>query len=388
MAKNIIFCADGTWNNSGSETENKVDAVSNVYKLFAHLAGNAALATEVKDLTGNMLEVEKSFLVGAQLNQIAKYINGVGNSNFIINRTLGGAFGFGLIERIARGYTFISRNYAPGDQIYIIGFSRGAYTARALAGLICAKGLLAKKFKQGDAESYDMAQRAWYQYRSDIQITNYKHKLLNFFTAFTSLKSFLLQYTLEPSDFIAGVTVNTVAVWDTVGSLGIPDFEFGDKRTEVKDAFSFADLNLSSKVANGLHAVALDEMRLLFTPTLWNKRANIKQVVFPGAHADVGGGYVESGLSDGALVWMINELTQLNTVFAASLPVSIVPNALAIAHKPWGKIVKVVGQIGERIFPKDGSVTAHQSLLDRRMQTVQHDVGELKTPYNPGNWLL
>lgn len=386
MAKNILFCADGTWNNTGAETENKVDAVSNVYKLFAHLAGNPAQKTEIKDLTGNILELEKSHIVGAEVMQIAKYINGVGNSSFKINRALGGAFGFGLIERIARGYTFISRNYEVGDQIYIIGFSRGAYTARALAGLICAKGLLKKKFKQGDAESYDMAQRAWYQYRGDIQISNYKHKLQNLLTAFSSLRNFLLQNTLGAADFIADVNVNTVAVWDTVGSLGIPDFEFDDKRAEVKDAFSFADLNLNSKVLNGLHAVALDEMRLLFRPTLWNKRANIKQVLFPGAHADVGGGYVEAGLSDGALVWMIKELTQLNVLFVATLPANIVPNALATAHKPWGKIVNAVGQIGARIFPVDGSVVAHQSLLDRRMKIVEHDLGEQKASYNPKNW--
>ena len=387
MAKNIIFCADGTWNNTGTETENKVDAVSNVYKLFLHLAGIAAGPTEIIDSTGNILEVEKSHLLGAEVKQIAKYINGVGNSNFKINRALGGAFGFGLIERIARGYTFISRNYQPGDQIYIVGFSRGAYTARALAGLICAKGLLAKKFKQGDSESYDMAQRAWYQYRHSIEISNYKHKLQNFVTAFTSLKNYLLQNTLVAADFVPDVGVKCVAVWDTVGALGIPDFEFDDKRAEVKDAFSFADLNLSNKVANGLHAVALDEMRLLFWPTLWNKRVNIKQVVFPGAHSDVGGGYPEAGLSDGALVWMIDELAQLNVSFNQTLAASIVPNALAPGHKPWEKIVKIAN-LGVRSFPADGSVIAHQSLTDRHLQMVEHNVKEERMRYNPKNWLF
>ena len=386
MAKNIIFCADGTWNNTGTEVENKVDAISNVYKLFLHLAGAAAKPTEIIDPTGNILEVEKSHLLGTEVKQIAKYINGVGNSNFKINRALGGAFGFGLIERIARGYTFISRNYEQGDQIYIVGFSRGAYTARALAGLICAKGLLAKKFKQGDEASYDMAQRAWYHYRNDIQLSNYKYKLQNFLTAFSSLKNYLMQNTLTTTDFVPNVGVNCVAVWDTVGALGIPDFEFDDKRAEVKDAFSFADLNLSSKVENGLHAVALDEMRLLFWPTLWNKRANIKQVVFPGAHSDVGGGYPEAGLSDGALVWMIDELTQLNISFNSMLPNSLAPNALASAHKTWGKIVKIARELGARAFPTDGSVVAHQSLLARRMQMVKHDVTEKEAPYSPKNW--
>ena len=248
--------------------------------------------------------------------------------------------------------------------------------------------MLAKQFKQGDAESYDMAQRAWYQYRHDIQISNYKHKLQNLLTAFTSLKNYLLQNSLTPSDFITGVTVNTVAVWDTVGSLGIPDFEFDDKRAEVKDAFSFADLNLSSKVANGLHALALDEMRLLFTPTLWNKRANIKQVIFPGAHSDVGGGYVETGLSDGALKWMIDELASLGVLFNADSQ-NIKPSATDSAHQPWQALTRA--EIGRRRFSVDSGLQAHQSLLDRLNQHVSHNVDKTGKPaelkrYAPANW--
>lgn len=385
MSKNIIFCADGTWNNSGTEAENKVDAVSNVYKLFNHLSGVATTPVEISEKTGQILEYEKSWVNAGQLKQIAKYINGVGNSTFKIKWAMGGAFGFGLIERIARGYTFISRNYVPGDAIYIVGFSRGAYTARALAGLIVAKGVLATKYQQGEAESYDMAQRAWYSYRGNIRYEKNTHRLQNLFTAFTSIKNYLLSVTLQESDFIKGVPVKVVGVWDTVGSLGIPDFEFGDKRAEVKDAFSFADLDLSPKVQFGLHAIALDEARMLFTPTLWNKRVGVQQVIFPGAHSDVGGGYVEHGLSDGALQWMIQQLQAYGMLFRETIH-GITPNAEATAHKPWKSLVKLGNGLGKRVFYNKDEVQAHASLVTRIGKKVSHDVGEDKAIYAPTNW--
>lgn len=385
MAKAIIFCADGTWNNSGTESENKVEAVSNVFKLFDYLDGVAYAPVTLNKKTGQILEYEKSLTVASNIQQVAKYINGVGNSSFRIKRAMGGAMGFGLIERIARGYTFISRNYQPGDAIYIVGFSRGAYTARALAGLIAAKGVLAKKYQQGDAESYDMAQRAWYSYRTGIRYEKYTHKLQNLFTAFTSIQNYLLSATLSDADFVKDVPIKLVGVWDTVGSMGIPDFEFGDKRAEVKDAFSFADLDLSPKVEIGLHAIALDEARMLFTPTLWKPRDGVQQMVFPGAHANVGGGYAEHGLSDGALLWMMQALQQHGVHFQQAW-LNIKPNALATAHRPWKRLVKLGNGLGKRVFYQKDKLVAHDSVLARKGQLVTHDVGEAELPYQPSNW--
>ena len=156
MAKNIIFCADGTWNNPDDEAltpaeRAKADPPSNVFKLFTHLAGRMVARTKVEDITGQILEREKRLTDNqGHTLQIAKYINGVGNGNNKIQELIGGGFGAGLVKRIVRGYTFISRNYQEGDSIYIIGFSRGAYTARALAGLITSQGLLSSKFPRGD----------------------------------------------------------------------------------------------------------------------------------------------------------------------------------------------------------------------------------------------
>lgn len=134
MSKNIVFCADGTWNGPGTvlttleidsaDGSGKLppDAITNVVKLFANLAGHVT-----PDTVALRYEAEK-LLDGLQ---IAKVLHGVGDSSNPILKVLGGVFGVGVIARILRGYTFLSRNYLPGDAIHILGFSRGAYTARA-----------------------------------------------------------------------------------------------------------------------------------------------------------------------------------------------------------------------------------------------------------------
>jgi hypothetical protein len=138
MAKNIVFCADGTWNNpSQNHDGDDVPDPTNVYKFFVCLGGVESPATL---LTAN--EQEKELVSNGMTVQISKYIHGVGDSRNPIGRIIGGAFGAGVISRIVRGYTFISRNYEPGANIFIVGFSRGAYTARALAGLIASEGVL------------------------------------------------------------------------------------------------------------------------------------------------------------------------------------------------------------------------------------------------------
>lgn len=131
MGKQIVFCADGTWNGSGSDDE-EPGPPTNVLKLFHNLAGIDSLDSLA------LADEQERFLAdgaGATL-QAAKYLHGVGDSNNLLVKLLGGTLGAGLIARVIRGYTFVSRHYETGDRIHLIGFSRGAYTARALAGLI------------------------------------------------------------------------------------------------------------------------------------------------------------------------------------------------------------------------------------------------------------
>jgi uncharacterized protein (DUF2235 family) len=167
MAKSIVFCADGTWNGPGQGEEQEADGGrrTNVYKLFLNLDGTLAAGT------GTLLTADEQEKVLAgpdgRVTQIAKYLHGVGDSRNFLVRMLGGGGGAGLVTRVVRGYTFISRNFEPGDRIFIVGFSRGAYTARALAGLIAARGLLDDK--QNDLSDRDQAYRLgsaeWFTYR-------------------------------------------------------------------------------------------------------------------------------------------------------------------------------------------------------------------------------
>ncbi len=386
MPKNIIFCADGTWNNPDDEvplTRTKPNPASNVFKLFTLLDGRMVSRTKFEDVTGEILEREKKLTTTATL-QVAKYINGVGNAQNKIQELIGGGFGTGLIKRIVRGYTFISRHYEPGDKIHIVGFSRGAYTARALAGLIVSQGLLSNKFPRGDEAAYKLGAQAWYRYRkAGAEKRNVFAQLAE---AVQDLPSFLRSEPVKESDFIRNVDIATVAVWDTVGSLGIPEYD--TQTNTLVDAFRFADIKLSARVGHGIHALALDEQRLLFTPTFWEKAPNVTQLVFPGAHADVGGGYPtqnrESGLSDGALLWMIEQLTANGVLFSDAVK-DIKPDASAPAHKEWKKIA--VTGLGIRKFDASLGILAHRSVTERKKaDAVVNDIGETPRKYSPANW--
>lgn len=388
MSKNIIFCADGTWNNPDDEpsaNSTKPAPSSNVFKLFSLLDGRMVSRTKVESVAGQILEREKKLAKDSATIQISKYINGVGNAQNKVQQLIGGGFGTGLITRIVRGYTFISRNYEHGDKIHVVGFSRGAYTARALAGLIVSQGLLSNKFPRGDEASYKLGMQAWYRYRkSGAEKRNIFAQLAE---AVQDLPSFVKSNAINGSDFLRDVPIETVAVWDTVGALGIPEYNASTKA--LGDAFRFADIQLSPSVKHGFHALALDEQRLMFTPTFWEKASNVTQLVFPGAHADVGGGYPttnnESGLSDGALLWIIEQLKASGVHFSEAVQ-KIKPDATAPAHREWDKLA--ITGLGVRKFPAVLGVSAHQSVMDRkRAHTVMHDVGEVAKKYQPSNWL-
>ena len=343
MAKRIVFCADGTWNGPQARTDAPVidvDAdhgelarlgVTNVVKLFGNLAGRVT-----PDTLALQNEQEKVLLnPDGSVAQIAKYLHGVGDSSNFLIRLLGGTLGVGIISRIVRGYTFISRNYEPGDEIHIAGFSRGAYTARALAGMIASVGLLNRaEYDPADKnEAYRLGVAAWCKGKNMSlngagKLTDLANHLLNFVSGFFAHK-------LKPNQLIPNVPIKSVAVWDTVGSMGIPAYA-GDKRYDV---FRFVDTKLSDKVQNGFHAMAVDELRLDFPVTAWDSRAGIKQVWFVGAHADVGGGYSaqESRLSDIALEWMLKQLAEVGVRLATPLTYKPEPLIAPAIHQPWSK---------------------------------------------------
>jgi uncharacterized protein (DUF2235 family) len=385
MSKHIVYCADGTWN-SPEQDKNHDQSIdpTNVYKLYACLQGARTSDASLID------EQEKQWVVDGAIRLIAKYIHGVGDSSNAIKKVIGGTFGAGVISRVVRGYTFISRNYEPGDLIHITGFSRGAYTARALAGLIASQGLLAKPLTADRETAYEKGGEAWYRYReSALPRLSLEHLA----EVMANLPAFWKRKSLKAEDRVAVDRIATVAVWDTVGAMGFPKFGDDLRRT---DAYKFADTQLSKKVGKGLHAIALDEQRVDFAPTLWDAADNVTQVLFPGAHSDVGGGYPmdgngierQSGLSDGALQWMMGRLTEAGVSFVDTppAPIAINPDPAGTAHKPWTHPPFNVPTIfvGKRSFPKgmpmDPSIAQRMAAGD-----VIAEPGEAAAPYRPGN---
>lgn len=370
MPKNIIFCADGTWNGPEKETgvsavdgsdhqgELSAGAVTNVVKLFANLPGN--VTAETLNLRNEQEKMHKAS-DGAEL-QVMKYLHGVGDTSNRLARILGGAFGMGVIARVVRGYTFISRHYNAGDAIHVIGFSRGAYTARALAGMIAGVGLLnPATYDPADSDAaYALGISAWRKFREDSlrnanRLTGIANTLLNFVQAFASRP-------LPPGGLIPDIPIKAVAVWDTVGSLGVPLYA-GNARLDV---FRFADCGLSSKVEYGFHAMAIDELRADFPVTRWDARDNIEQVWLNGAHADVGGGYPanESLLSNIALSWMMNKLAGVGVIFTRPLSHAIGPQDVGQAiHTPWNEPpFRLLARAPRQVLPTD---VVHASVLQR-----------------------
>jgi uncharacterized protein (DUF2235 family) len=370
MPKTIVFCADGTWNGPESQTgvtpmdsaddhgELQGSKVTNVVKLVANLAGR------VTPQTMTMRDEQEKLLPDAAGGtvQIAKYMHGVGDSDSFLKKAMGGMFGMGVIARIVRGYTFISRYYDPGDEIHIAGFSRGAYTARALAGMISSVGLLNRtKYDASDKnEAYRLGIGAWCKSKNVSlhgagRLTDMATNMLNF------VGGFFARQLLDADQLLPNVPIKSVAVWDTVGSMGIPAYA-ADKRFDV---FRFVDTRLSDKVQNGFHAMALDELRADFPVTAWDARAGIKQVWFVGAHADVGGGYsfAESRLSDIGLGWMMKQLAEVGVRLATPLTYAPEPLIDPEIHKPWTKApFALLPRSPRQVASKD---TIHDSVLRR-----------------------
>jgi hypothetical protein len=387
--KTIVFCADGTWNGPDEKSDgNSPDGeaacqpgLTNVCKCFAWLDG----VIQPGDTWGG-LEMEKILTdASGEQVQIAKYIHGVGNSKQLPDKVAGGALGVGVVARIARGYTYISRNFIAGDKIIIIGFSRGAYTARALAGLIAEQGLLRPELASADDNTrYDTAAAAWFRWRHGQDTT--LQRIADGLTEFMRLhNAFPNAKKLDDNSFVAPVDISAVAVWDTVGDLGIPFYHMG----VPIDLFQFCNTKLGPRIGLGIHAVSVDEERKPFEPTLWDAdNPRVMQAIFPGGHCDVGGGYEDHGLSDGPLLWVVNRLKEPDTgvKFKKDPPVPVAPNPLGPRHRAWVEdpAWRFVGK-ARREFPN--GIFVDRSVRDRMSDNPEllfDDTGN-QSPYAPKN---
>ena len=254
--KRIVICCDGTWNTPEQPT--------NVVKLLRSI---------------------KPYSDDGK-HQVVFYDQGVGTYN-PIDKLIGGAFGKGVEQNVLDAYRFIAHNYQQGDELYCFGFSRGAYTARALGGMLHSIGLLPK-------DELKNLPAAYKYYRTPPQKRNAQ----------------TYEQMIKPE-------IKLMAVWDTVGALGAPTPILG---RFTKSLVGFFNTHLSPDIKNAYQALAIDERRGVFQPALWTGEINSDQTVeqswFAGVHSDVGGGYAQATLSNVALSWMVSKSRSLGLDFS------------------------------------------------------------------------
>ena len=285
--KRIAVFLDGTWNTVNDNT--------NVWRLKSLLAPIAADG----------------------LQQVSYYHKGVGTT--FGSRWVGGMFGRGLNDEIIRAYEWLIDNYNLGDELFIFGFSRGAYTARSLSGLISKCGLISIGAPLSVAQLYARYRKAsgaaTIRELAQVQKDGKKDFLLE--------ESWMLKYSQV-------IDIDFLGVWDTVGALGLP---FGELPILGKADMQFLNtgLRLSNKFA--FHALAIDEHRKAFAPTLWTvdfqkgaplphhnrTLSQVEQRWFVGAHANVGGGCQSDPLPQAPLKWMMDKATSRGLTFRRDL---------------------------------------------------------------------
>lgn len=315
--KNIIVFSDGTGQEGGKGHN------TNVYKLF------------------NMV-VDRD-----DRRQVAFYDRGLGTTAG--ERFMGQAFGTGISRNIKDCYQFLFQNYNAGDRIFLFGFSRGATTVRSLAGFIHHFGIL----PECRPELIDQAYRIY-------QIDNPQRRL-------RKAREFIARHRTM------WARIRFLGVWDTVAALGVPHPRWSALINKIPFwKHKFHHLGLSESVEHARHALAIDDRRKVFHPTLWDEELlpyqTMKQVWFSGMHTDVGGGYAEQGLSDVVLDWMIGEARPHGLLIYDKHKVEIRPDPCGKMHDSRDTRVKRwLFKERERFWDheKRGKPVVHESVLIR-----------------------
>lgn len=300
MKRIAIFC-DGTWNRADAKTP------THVVRLAQALAPQGADG----------------------VTQVPLYFPGVGTGQGVTmfarasDKIMGGAFGWGLDDRIEEAYRALVFAYEPGDEIYIFGFSRGAYTARSLAGLIRSAGL-------PPATATDRIPEAMQMYRARGPHTHPDSEISKRFRADLSpdtptSREDAAWRQAQGMAWRAPLKIAYLGVWDTVGALGVPGF-LGALPRLLNQHYAFHDTELSRSVAAARHAVAIDERRRHFPPALWSNLGRLNrgpdgptgrysQLWFPGNHGIVGGSGRVAELSAFPTAWIAEGATEQGLAF-------------------------------------------------------------------------
>lgn len=359
--KRIAFCFDGTWNEIDSTYPTNVTRI--------------AQSISPRDAQG--------------VSQVVHYDEGVGTS--LTEKWSGGMLGHGLAQNIIEAYHFLVLNYEPGDEIYVFGFSRGAYTARSFVGLIRNCGIISR--------------RSLYDIRSAVEL--YRNRDKDASPNSEAARQFRFKHcphlclpgdsewrcAADPKWQPAGVTelgVKYVGVWDTVGALGVPN-HLKLLSTIFNRKYGFHDTNLSSVVGRARHAVSADERRKTFEPALWTNLTDLnagneaapryEQLIFPGTHSGVGGGGPVRGLSDIALEWIFLGAREEGLAFDmdnASPVYAMQPDHRAAlfnenAKTKWSIKDRIVGiGLADRTFKNIDVRSLHISIARRMQEPATH----------------
>ncbi|HVX41247.1 MAG TPA: DUF2235 domain-containing protein [Gemmatimonadaceae bacterium] len=336
MPRRLVVCADGTWN-TPDETDHGVATPTNVCKM------RDALADRSPD----------------GVVQLVHYHEGVGTGNWL-DRIAGGALGEGIDRNIKELYQWLAATYQAGDETFLFGFSRGAYTVRSLAGFIRNCGLLRPDHLDKLDDAY-----AFYRDRTDLTAP-----------ASVASQAFRAQYAVE-------VNTTFIGVWDTVGALGIPvpalKWLDGNK-------YEFHDVKLSTTVRFAYQALAIDEERVPFQPCVWESQLapgqqgqTLEQVWFAGVHSNVGGGYPMAGLSDLTFEWMRKRAAAAGLAFKTDVlgaavhpdPTGKVYDSMSGMYKPLGRIIRPIRQ--RRVDAKGDAIPTNESLHRSALQRWETD---------------
>lgn len=271
MGKNIVICCDGTGNEYGDDN-------TNVLKLYSILPKDDTRQVSTYDPGVGTMSAPQVFTRTARL----------------VSKVMGLAFGYGITRNIADAYLYLMRTYEPGDKVYIFGFSRGAYTARALAALLHKCGLLAPR---------------------DDNLVPYAIKIFKYQKKKWIAEGFKRTFSRE-------CQVHFLGLWDTVKSVGW-----------VYDPVSLPYTMNNPSVSVVRHAISIDERRVFFRTNLWGEGSNsqdVLQVWFAGVHSDIGGGYPEkeSGLAKIAIQWMVEEAQPFGLLIDPEKYKQVVPDSI------------------------------------------------------------
>jgi len=372
--KRLVVCCDGTWNRmSAAEPTNVL------------MAAQSVLSSDPR---------------GVQ--QVTYYDEGVGTTYVVsrkIETMLAGAFGLGLLDKIEAAYRFLIFNYEPGDEIFIFGFSRGAYTARSLSGLVRKCGIIPralagkiadviKFYKDKDTHpDSDTAQDFRMNYSPTVVL---KEEDRDWRIARNGDPSIIEKLPL--------LNVAYLGVWDTVGALGVPQHLLISRLFRTKEKYAFHDEKLSSTVASARHAVAIDEDRLSFAPSTWENldilnsakgsTTAYQQLWFPGGHGSVGGGGNVRGLSNYAFGWVMEGAAAqglaLDAARLAEAASKVDPYApLHNSTEPQGPVERIYRRAA-RVGPQQRSLLS-KSAVDRLDRLEKKDGTAPWTAYRPGN---